>query len=190
MNILSMRPFIVFAITMTLLIVLIGIASPSYAASKTPREYQLKAVFLTGFTKFIKWPNAAFSKANTRITLCVLGKHPFGRALNIAVKRTNKRKRKGRRLKVRYIKKLKQIAACHILYVSKSERRRRSTVLRYARHYHVLTVSDMKYFVKKGGMIQFYTRHHKVRFFINPKTVRHADLEPHGNLLRIADIVR
>jgi hypothetical protein len=189
MNILSMRlrPFL--PITISLLIVLTCIASASYGARKKPREYQLKAVFLTGFTKFIEWPDRAFSKANTPITLCVLGKHPFGQALNIAVARTNKRKRKGRLLKVQYIKKLKQIAACHLLYVSKSERRR-STVLRYARHSHVLTISDMKHFVKNGGMIQFYTRHHKVRFFINPKTVRRAGLEPHGNLLRIADIVR
>jgi len=187
MKILStiLRPFLPITIGL-----LICIASPGYGASKTPREYQLKAVFLTGFTKFLQWPNAAFSKKNTRITVCVLGKHPFGRALNIAVDRTNKRKRKGRRLKVRYINRLKQIDSCHILYVSKSERNRRSEALRYAKHYYVLTVSDMKRFVKNGGMIQFYIRSNKVRFFINPKTVRNADLEPHGNLLRVADIVK
>lgn len=152
----------------SLLFILTSAALPSYAARKMPREYQLKAVFLDGFTKFIVWPKSAFAKRKTRLRICVLGEHPFGRALNIAVARTNKRKRKGRHLEVRYFNVVEQSRGCHVLFVSKSERYRRAAILDHLEGKPILTVSDMEGFVINGGMIQFYTRRHKVRFDRSP----------------------
>jgi hypothetical protein len=172
-----------------LLFILICTALPSYAAKPMPREYQLKAVFLEGFTKFVAWPDNTFAKPNTLLRICVLGEHPFGNALDIAVANTNKRKRKGRHREVQYLNGIKHVAGCHVLYVSRSDRYRRAAVLDYVLPYPLLTVSDMEGFVINGGMIQLYTRRNKVRFFIDPQTIRDTGLEPHGNLLRIADIV-
>ncbi len=161
----------------------------AFAAQQQPREYQLKAVFLNGFTKFIVWPEHAFAKSDTPLRICVLGEHPFGKALDIAVANTNRRKRKGRQIEVRYINMIEQIPGCHTLYVSKSERYQQAVILDYVVRYPVLTVSDIDHFVINGGMIQFYVRHNKVRFLIDPQTIRDVGLEPDGNLLRIADVV-
>jgi len=161
----------------------------AFAAQPLPREYQLKAVFLNGFTKFIVWPDHTFAKSDTPLRICVLGEHPFGKALDIAVANTNRRKRKGRQIETRYINMIDQIPGCHTLYVSKSERYQQAVVLDYVVRYPVLTVSDIDNFVINGGMIQFYVRRNKVRFLIDPQSIRDVGLEPHGNLLRIADIV-
>ncbi len=174
-----------FIICLNLLLAYTG----AFAAQPLPREYQLKAVFLNGFTKFIVWPNHVFVKTDTPLRICVLGEHPFGKALDIAVANTNRRRRKGRQIEVRYINMIEQIPGCHTLYVSKSERYQQAVILDYVVRYPVLTVSDIGHFVINGGMIQFYVRHNKVRFLIDPQTIRDAGLEAHGNLLRIADVV-
>jgi len=174
-----------FIICLNLLLVYTG----AFAAQPLPREYQLKAVFLNGFTKFIVWPDHVFAKTVTPLRICVLGEHPFGKALDIAVANTNRRRRKGRQIEVRYINIIDQVPGCHTLYVSKSEQYRQALILDYVVRYPVLTVSDIDNFVINGGMIQFYVLHNKVRFLIAPQTIRYVGLEAHGNLLRIADVV-
>ncbi len=48
----------------------------------SPVEYQVKAAFLLNFTKFIDWPEAAFASKDSPITICILGKDPFGPVLD------------------------------------------------------------------------------------------------------------
>ncbi len=45
-------------------------------------EYQVKAAFLLNFTKFIDWPAASFANPDSPITICILGKDPFGPVLD------------------------------------------------------------------------------------------------------------
>ena len=40
-------------------------------------EYQVKAVFLFNFAKFVEWPATAFKSANEPIRICLLGQNPF-----------------------------------------------------------------------------------------------------------------
>ena len=51
-----------------------------------PTEYQLKAVFLMNFAKFVEWPTTAFRSAQSALTICVLGEDPFGHDLDDIVR--------------------------------------------------------------------------------------------------------
>jgi hypothetical protein len=49
-------------------------------------EYQVKAAFLYNFAQFVEWPPESFSAADEPIGMCVLGRNPFGSALQDAVR--------------------------------------------------------------------------------------------------------
>lgn len=161
----------------------------TYAANPTVREYQVKAKYLYSFTKFIVWPDDAFFSSDAQLHLCVLGENPFSRALVLIVRKHNKRKGVKYILKVRYLKAVEETKGCHVLYISDSEEYYRASILAYVESQPMLTVSDMSNFAIGGGMIQLYRRKNKIRFIIDPQTVREAGLEPHANLLRISERV-
>jgi hypothetical protein len=167
-------------------ICLLSLSADLFAAPPTPNESQVKAVYLNGYAKFIKWPDHAFSHPDTPFRICVFGENPFGNALNLAVKGETI---SGRTMQADYIASQEQISLCQILYISDSEQIRLETILATAQQYPVLTISDLDNFVPKGGMIQFYARGNTIRFLIDPTTLRESGLEPNANLLRIADVV-
>ena len=173
------------AITLGIIIVLLG--SLTYAAVLlTPKEYQVKAVYLFNFSKFTRWPTSAFSSSQAPIRICVLGKNPFD-DFGVLVK--NKIV-KGRKVTVAQLHDFRKANRCHILFVSKSEQGDQAAILAYTQQYPILTVSDIKNFVVRGGMIQFYIRGRKVRFMVDPDTLKEAGLSASANLLRVAKIVK
>ena len=174
-----------WAIITGLITVLVG--SLTYATVLlTPKEYQVKAVYLFNFSKFTRWPAAAFNNSQTPIRICVLGKNPFD-DFNVLVKNKIVKKRK---VTVEQLDDFRKSNHCHILFVSKSEQGDQAAILAYTKQYPVLTVSDIKNFVVRGGMVQFYFRGRKVRFMIDPNTLKEAGLSASANLLRVAKIVK
>ena len=58
--------------------------APSRAA--TPGEYQVKAVFLYNFSRFVEWPETAFADPKSPFVVGVFGFDPFGADLDEAVR--------------------------------------------------------------------------------------------------------
>src|SRR5438552_8959429 len=50
-----------------------------------PNEYQVKAVYLYNFGKFVEWPSAITARKAESFAVCVLGEDPFGPALDAAL---------------------------------------------------------------------------------------------------------
>lgn len=150
-------------------------------------EYQVKAVFLNGFSKFITWPETVFADPERPFRICVFGESPFHDMLDLVVANETWKKRT---VIAEYINRIERIPDCQILYVSDSEKIRLETILSTAEKHPVLTVSDLADFVKKGGMVQFYIYRSRIRFFIDPLTIREAGLEANANLLRVANVVK
>ncbi|MDM8547160.1 YfiR family protein [Candidatus Venteria ishoeyi] len=157
------------------------------ATPPAPRESQVKAVYLNGYSKFIAWPASAFSDKNSPFRICIFGENPFGRSLELAVANETV---KNRPVQAMYLNVLEQVSQCQILYVSDSEKIRLNTILDKTRQYPILTVGNLKNFVFKGGMIQFYNHNNHISFMIDPATLREAGLEPNANLLRISEVVK
>ncbi len=147
------------------------------------REYQIKAVFLYNYSKFITWPEHAFSSAGSPFTLCLLGKDPFGQILDITVEKENMR---GRKVEIKRIQQIDDITGCQILYISKSVEFQLRKIYRHVRQYPILTVSDISDFVGRGGMIEFINENNKVRFTIDSEQLRSVGLQADANLLKIA----
>ncbi|MCB1957225.1 MAG: YfiR family protein [Rhodocyclaceae bacterium] len=146
-----------------------------------PTEYQLKAVFLLNFARYIEWPAGSLHEGEP-IQLCVLGRDPFGAALEAI----DGKQAQNRAVDVRMLVLPEQTEGCHVLFVSGSEERRVASLLRGLGQAPVLTVSDLDGFVEAGGAIGFATVDDRIRFDINAEALQRAGLRPSAQLMKIA----
>ena len=157
-----------------------------HAAESPSQEYQIKAVFLFNFAQFVEWPPASFSSVESPLVIGVLGRDPFGSALEGAVQgeRSN-----GRGFVVERYTRSDEIKNCHILFISQSEAGRLAGILNGLKGRSILTVSDVDGFTENGGMIRFVMEQNKIRFRINLDSAKASNLVLSSKLLRPAIVV-
>jgi hypothetical protein len=158
-------------------------ASAQTAVSK---EYQVKAVFLFNFAQFVEWPPAAFADASSPIVIGVLGEDPFGAYLDETVRGE---KVDNRPLEVQRYRRVDDIQACHILFISRSEASHLDQILVSLKERSLLVVGDGDDFAQRGGMIRLATVQNKIRVFINVQAARVANLTISSKLLRSAEVL-
>ena len=66
--------------------VLIAGAAGVRAAPQRNLEYEVKGAFLYNFLTFIDWPDRAFAHPSSPFRLCLLGRDPFGPAIDQLVR--------------------------------------------------------------------------------------------------------
>jgi hypothetical protein len=153
-------------------------------AQTTPSAVnQVKAVFLYNFTQFVTWPPDAFPASNSPFVIGVLGNDPFGAYLEKVVEGETV---SGRPIAIRRYAHANEIKNCHILFVNKENPRE---VLKELAGTAVLTVGDQESFTRSGGMIGFYLDKNKIRFHINPKIAKAANITISSKLLRLANVI-
>lgn len=155
------------------------------AAEEVKKEYVVKAAFLYNFAKFVVWPDDQLGEDRGPVTICIVGQDPFGNALEPFQKKTVK----GRALSFERVEGLDEIAQCHVLFISSSEKEKLPFILQRIKNRNILSVSDMEGFAEAGGMINLVNRESKVRFQINVDAVGREGLEMSSKLLHLAEIV-
>jgi hypothetical protein len=146
-------------------------------------EYQLKALYLFNFAKFVEWPESAFSNPGAPLVIGVLGENPFGDLLETTVqgKALNRHP-----LEVREIRAPNEVTNCHILFISGSEKKHLPEILKGLQNTPILTVSEMDRFTENGGMINFVWVDKKVHFQINDPVAKAAGLKIGSKLLGLS----
>ena len=168
-----------------LILVMLTAATPGRlfaAADSASQEYKVKAAFLYNFTLFVEWPEEAFTGNDSPLTVCILGKSPFGDALDSLKGKTAKK----RKLVIRQINRVEEMGNCHVLFVSTSEKMHLPNILAAVKNQNVLTVSDLDRFAQAGGIINFVTLDDKVRFEINLKAAQQSRIKISSQLLKLA----
>jgi len=156
-------------------------------AQGTPtKEYQVKAAFLLNFVQYIEWPAASFAKADTPITVGVLGADPFGPILE---KTFQDEAVQGRKLVVKRSRQIEDLKSCHVIFVSKSESEHVGNILTSLNDSSIVTISELDGFAGSGGIINFYFDDKKLRFEINPTAAQPKGLKISSQLLKRAKIV-
>lgn len=153
------------------------------AQDAQPSEYQLKAVYLFNFAKFVEWPDTAFSAPAAPLVIGVIGKNPFGDYLENTVRG---KALNGHPLAVREIRAANEITNCHILFISTSEQKRVPEILKNLQNAPVLTVSEMDRFTESGGMINFVWVEKTIHFQINDAIAKNVGLKIGSKLLGLA----
>jgi hypothetical protein len=150
-------------------------------------EYQVKAVFLYNFARYVEWPSQSFKAANASVTICILGQNPFGNALEQAVAGKDV---EGRSLVVRQISDFQTGGNCQILFVGSSERKRFRSMAVRLKGSGVLTVGETQGFTADGGVMNFKLEDGKVRFEIDLDAAAREHLRISSKLLSLAQIVK
>lgn len=161
-----------------------GLGLSAQAAS--PKEYQLKAVFLFNFAQFVEWAPQAFPDAQAPLVIGVLGRDPFGAYLDETVRGETVNDRP---LVVQRYGRVEDIHTCHVLFISESETDRLEQILASLSGRSILTVSDTESFALRGVMIRMITVENKIRLRINLEAAQAANLKISSKLLRPAEIV-
>lgn len=152
-----------------------------------PGEYQIKAAYLYNFSRFVDWPAQNAWAKSEPFAICILGKDPFGPALDATLSGANAQ---GRSLVAKRISTPADALSCQILFVASSEEGRLKEILGVLEKKSVLTVSDISKFSERGGMIQFVLQGDKVRFEVNLSNATDAGLVLGSDLLKVAVAVR
>lgn len=155
-------------------------------ALPAPSEYQVKAVFLFNFARFVEWPALTFVSASSPFTICVYGKDPFGADLDDVVRGEAI---SGRPLAVRRVKDTQELRDCQILYIARVADSELDAILAALGQQGTLTVSDVEGAARRGVMIRMMTVGGKIRLRVNVDAARAARLTISSNLLRSAEIV-
>ena len=160
--------------------------APLPAQQATINEYEVKAVFLFNFFKFVKWPSQSLPNDNLPFTIGILGEDPFSGALERTIQNETIA---GRSLRIRRSPRPNDLRGCQIVFISKSERARTPEVLAALKGSGILTVGEFDRFSHLGGVINFTVRNGRVGFEINVGAMRHAGLEISSRLLKCGTIV-
>ena len=167
------------------------LVSISLAGAKTqngaPTESQIKANFLSSFTKFVEWPPESLFSKGSRLQICILGETGFSDELE---KATRGETVKGHRIEIIHdVKNVGQIDRCHILFVSASATGQFRKLREELRGRSILTVGESAGFVEQGGMINFVRDGGIVLLEVNQTRAQAAGLKISAKLLSVAKAV-
>ncbi len=158
-----------------------------YGETALELEYRVKAAQLYFFAKFTQWPAKAIGDASQPISFVILGKDPFGDALEKNIKGKTI---KGHQTVIHRIQKLDDLKKCHILFVCASEKKNGAKILDTIKNRNILTVGDFEGFAEQGGIINFIKIKNNVRFEINVDASNRAKLKINAQVLGLAKIVK
>jgi hypothetical protein len=152
------------------------------------REYPLKALFLYNFGSYVEWPPDTFSSDQAPFVIGVLGSAPLERTLTgLAATKTIA----GRQILVESFASVEEIKPCQILFITRDvDPRQQRLALEKLRNRRVLVVGESAGFAGQGGSVNFFIEANKIRFEINPETVKRQELKISSKLLSLAKIVQ
>lgn len=153
------------------------------AKSEVSLEDKTKAAFLYHFTTYIQW---SVTDSSENFTIGVLGNSEITAPLEEISRLKDVR---GRKITVTQLDSIEQCSPCHLLFISKSEKKRLPEIITYLKGTNTLTVSDIKNSAENGACINFVTLNGKIRFEINRKALEKMQLTASSQLLKLAIIV-
>ncbi len=164
-----------------------GFSGRVLAADAAPLEYKVKAGYLFKIAQFVDWPEASFTNGAAPLVIGLVGDDPFGAMLeeSLAGKTIN-----DRNVVVRRFGPQEDFTACHVLFVSRSEKDRSPKILEGLRGHAVLTVGENDRFGQLGGMINFNLVGGQVKLETNPEAAVAAGLKISSKLLAASKTVR
>lgn len=159
---------------------------PAPQSQQLRDAYRTKAAYLVNFFEFVEWPANAYADPQGKWVIGIVGDNPFGDDLG---RMTIGKKVRGRKLVNRWFMPGTDYCACHILYISSSERKHFRTILKTLHGTSILTVSDMSGFLEAGGMIELMRIGNRIHFAVNLAAISQARLKVSSKLLAVAQQV-
>lgn len=153
---------------------------PLFAQSSI--ETAVKATYLYKFAPFVTWRDAATQTGP--ITICVVGKDPFGSVLDRAI---NGQTMDGRPFQINRVSTIGPSSTCNIAYIGGSAAQSVPEALQAVRGTPTLTVTDG---VTPSAIITFQMQDGRVRFGIDEDAAEAGGIGISSKLLALATRVK
>jgi hypothetical protein len=156
------------------------------SARAQPTEDAVKAAFLPRFARYVAWPATALPAAGAPFQLCVIGRDPFGPALDHV---TASELIDGHGVVIRRVPSADRAAGCHLAFVQGATPTDTARLLLALRAQPILTVTDARAGPQRG-IIHFTIVGGRVRFVIDEAAAAERGLSISSRLLALAVSVR
>ncbi|MEO1079421.1 MAG: YfiR family protein [Pseudomonadota bacterium] len=155
------------------------------AHAQADREAMIKAAIVFKLTRYVAWPENAFSAEPGSLRICLAGDAGMVDAMSEA----QGREVDGRRVDVIPIKAAEGVVGCNMLYLGTGEADRLNDLAATLRENSVVSVSEIPSFASSAGMIELVRRDRRFGFRINLANARSSRIEVSAQLLDLAEVV-
>lgn len=149
-----------------------------FAQSELSKQTKLKAAYLFNFTKYIEWPQSAFSATDNKIVICLHRNPPLVAFMSALVENRKVGKKKRNVVALPFDK----AKICHISFIQnklgEANPKISSSVL----------VTDTSLIELNSPSIVFYQQQSKLRFEIHMAEIRRLKVTVSSELLKLARI--
>jgi hypothetical protein len=150
-------------------------------------EHPLKALIISRFFDFIRWPNGSEENGNlSRFVIGFIGNTPMA---DYKKKFTEKIRIPGKKLVFKDLTEPEQIVECHTVIIGENQSDRLKEILTLTDGKPILTIADTEGFGEKGVLINLYLSGKKVKFEINLPAVKRSGLIFSSKLYKLAKII-
>jgi hypothetical protein len=146
-------------------------------------EYEVKALYVYYFAKFVEWPADTFSAKDSPIVIGIIGDEAFGSRLTDIVKNKTVQDHP---ITIRMLKWPADPRACHLLYIGSSEQKRFLQIAETLQRQPVLTVTEAEESFPAKGIMNLFMAGGKVQFEVDLVRAGKAHLQISSKLLRLA----
>ncbi|MDB5803486.1 MAG: hypothetical protein JWN73_808 [Betaproteobacteria bacterium] len=152
-------------------------------AEATATERSVKAAYLYKFAGYVEWPEGAFLRPDTPLTIGVMGDEAFAAELARLVAG---RSVAGRALAVRRVREGEPLTGLHILFIGRADDQLLDQASRAIAARPVLIVSEFENGLARGSTINFVVAEGRVKFAISAESAEKRSLKLSSRLLTVA----
>lgn len=149
-------------------------------------EHRVKAAFLYKFASYVNWPERAFPRSDSPLTIAIIGAEAIAAELSQIV---NGRAAQGRPVTVKRIRVGESLAGTHILFIGAIDAERLILVMQAAKSHPILVVTGSEGMLSQGSMINFLPIERRLGFEISLDNSRKSGLTLNSRLLAVAQRV-
>ena len=146
-------------------------------------ETNVKAAFVFQFSRYVDWPERAFSSRSDPFRVCTIAEPEFTRALDKVLAGETAA---GRRMTRSSPESAQEARQCQILYIARDDWPRGQSLIAAVQNSPVLTIGDAPEFLISGGQILLVRDENRIRFDVNLTAVQMSGVNLRSQLLRIA----
>ena len=173
-------------ISLAFLLASLFICPPSFTLDfddTSMSEYDVKALYVYYFARFVEWPAIAFPAPNAPIRIGIIGDTAFASLLADIVKDKTIQEHS---IAVTNLKWPADLNSYQILYVASSEQRRFAQIEETVKQQPVLTVTEVDEDARIKGIMNLFIAGGKVQFDVSLARAEKAGLQISSKLLRLA----
>lgn len=163
--------------TMCLMILLL-----SYNSIGEGNEYNLKAMFVLNFIKYVEWPQSS----NSIFTIAIVGESPLKENLLSMV--SLKSNSVGPKIEIITVER-NELKQCHILFIPAGKKMEEKDVVKFCQGKGILIITEGSKLTCNGAAINLLKLDNKIRFEIYQTQAKIAGVKIASKLLELATTV-